>query len=127
MRLMSLWDDVRHAFAGVRRAPTLSAVVIVTLGVGVGGATALVSLLDAFVLRPIAVAHPERLTTLSLTNPRGLPVLIPLEAVDELRRRQHSFTWLCGYTGGGLIGVEVDGTTTQRSIELADAHYFELL
>jgi putative ABC transport system permease protein len=58
-----MWDvlrlDVRHSFRGLRRAPTFSLIVIVTLALAVGATAALASLLNALVLRRLAVPSPE--------------------------------------------------------------------
>ena len=57
--------DVRHSFRSLRRAPTFSLIVIVTLALAVGATTAVGSLLNAFVLRTLAVPSPEQLVALS--------------------------------------------------------------
>ena len=70
-----MWDalrlDVRHSFRSLRRAPTFSVIVIVTLTVAVGATTAVGSLLNALVLRTVAVPSPEQLVALSALDPRA--------------------------------------------------------
>ena len=64
-----MWDalrlDVQHSLRSLRRAPTFSLVVIVTLTVAVGATTAVGSLLNALVLRKPAVPNPEQLVAVS--------------------------------------------------------------
>jgi predicted permease len=60
----TLWQDVRHAVRALRRAPAFSATVIATMVLGIGGNTAVFSLLDAVMLRPLPVPHPEELFAL---------------------------------------------------------------
>ena len=57
----SLSDDLRHAGRMVRRHSAFSAIVIATMALGIGFNTAVVSLLDALLLRPPSVVAPERL------------------------------------------------------------------
>src|SRR3954454_22979694 len=70
-----MWDalrlDVRHSFRGLRRAPTFSLIVIVTLIVAMGATMAVGSLLNAIVLRTLAVPHPEQLVAVSALDPRA--------------------------------------------------------
>ena len=58
-RLLAVWDalhlDVRHSFRSLRRAPTFSLIVIATLTLAVGATAAVGSLLNALVLRRLAV------------------------------------------------------------------------
>ena len=70
-----MWDalrlDVRHSFRSLRRAPTFSLIVVVTLALAVGATTAVGSLLNALVLRPLAVPNPKQLVSLSALDPRA--------------------------------------------------------
>jgi len=51
--LHAIWSDLRHALRLLVREPTLAASVVLTLGVGVGIATAVFSALDTVVLQPL--------------------------------------------------------------------------
>ncbi len=62
------WQDIRFAWRGARRQPGFSVVVILTLALGIGASTAMFSIVDSVVLRPIAFAEPDRLVTLWETN-----------------------------------------------------------
>ena len=70
-----MWDalglDVRHSIRSLRRAPTFSLIVIVTLTVAMGATTAVGSLLNALVFRKLALPSPEQLVALSATDARG--------------------------------------------------------
>lgn len=56
---MSFLTDVRFALRGFRRRPTFAAIVIATLALGIGVNTAVFSVIDAVILHPLAVAHPN--------------------------------------------------------------------
>src|SRR5438105_649589 len=58
--LGDLLDDVRYAFRQFVAAPAFAAVAISTLGLGIGGTTAIFSAVRAVVLRPWPWAHPAR-------------------------------------------------------------------
>jgi predicted permease len=59
------WDelrqDVRFALRLMRRAPAFTAAVVLSLGLGIGANAAMFSLIDAVLLRPLAVLNPEEL------------------------------------------------------------------
>ena len=75
-----MWDalrsDVRHSCRSLRRAPTFSLLVILTLTVAVGATTAVGSLLNALVLRPLAVPNPEQLVAVSALDPRVIQLAV---------------------------------------------------
>ena len=58
-------QDIRYAVRLLRRRPVLSATVILTLMLGMGGTTAVLSLIDALLLRPLPVERPAELVRLA--------------------------------------------------------------
>ena len=68
---MSLLIDLRHAGRVLRRRPLLSAVAAGSLALGIGAGTALFSLADAIVLRPLAVAEADRLVEVFTRSASG--------------------------------------------------------
>ena len=64
MTLELLWRDFRAARHSLRRAPGIAIAVILTLALGIGANTAIFSLLDTLMLRPLPVAAPENLVEL---------------------------------------------------------------
>jgi putative ABC transport system permease protein len=65
---MELFRDVRYGLRQLWRAPGFTAAAVLALGLGVGATTAIFSVLDAVVLRPLPYAQPERLVTLREAN-----------------------------------------------------------
>jgi predicted permease len=58
---MPLWNDVRFALRQLRKSPAFTLIVLATLGLCIGVNTAIYSVLDAVLLRPIPYPEPDRL------------------------------------------------------------------
>jgi predicted permease len=59
--MMSLWQDVHYALRILRKRPLFTTVVILTLGIGIGSATAVFSVVDGVLLKPLPYEDPSRL------------------------------------------------------------------
>jgi hypothetical protein len=90
-----MWDalrlDVRHSFRSLRRAPTFSLIVIVTLTLAVGATAAVGSLLNALVLRRLAVPGQEQLVTLLALDPGRMWTATFVDTFNAYRVTQRSF------------------------------------
>jgi putative ABC transport system permease protein len=60
-RMGTLAADIRYAFRQFRRSPAFALAAILTVALGVGANTAIFSVIDTVMLRPLPYAHPERL------------------------------------------------------------------
>ena len=69
-RLERLWRDVRFAGRTLLRAPGFTVVAILTLALGIGATTAMFSIVDGVLLRPLPYPHPDRLVDLVHTSPQ---------------------------------------------------------
>ena len=67
----ALLKDIRYALRWMRRSPGFSAVAILSLGLGVGVNTAMFSLVDSLLFRPLPVAAPETLVDVFTTGGDG--------------------------------------------------------
>jgi predicted permease len=66
-----LWTDVRMALRNIRRRPGFGATIIGTLGIGIGGATAIFSVIDPLLLRPLPYPEAGRLAEIYTIHPGG--------------------------------------------------------
>ena len=70
--LDSALRDARHGMHQLRRTPVLALAVVVSLAVGLGANTAIFSIVDAAILKPLPVANPDALVIIEWTN-EGFP------------------------------------------------------
>ena len=64
--------DARYALRGIKRSPALATVAILSLALGIGANTAIFSLADAVLFRPLPVREPERLMQLRAVHAGGV-------------------------------------------------------
>ena len=65
----SLTTQLRQVLRRFGRAPIFTAVTLMTLGVGIGANTAIFSVIDGVLLKPLPYSHPEELVSVWLTAP----------------------------------------------------------
>jgi putative ABC transport system permease protein len=66
--MSELRQDVGYALRGLRRAPAFTAVAVATLALGIGASTAIFTLVDAVLLRPLRFAEPQQLAIIRPTS-----------------------------------------------------------
>lgn len=81
---------MRHALRQLRRAPWFTLLGVVTLGVAIGGTTALFSLVDAVVLRRLPFSEPQRLVEIWGQDDRRTGMRVPGAVLDALRTRSRT-------------------------------------
>jgi len=119
---MDAWrQDIRYAFRQLLRQRGSSLVAVVTLALGIGVSTALFSVIDAAMLRPLPYPNPEQLVTISPeeTMPDGR-VSRATASMEDMRSWQKSDDVLSMVAGFGRAfrGRIVEGAEPQR-IEVA--------
>jgi putative ABC transport system permease protein len=124
--------DLRLAWRALRRRPLLFAVAAGALALGIGASTAVFTIVDAVLLRPLPFAEPARLVLLWQSIPeRNAPfVEVSYPYFQEIRSRSRTLAGLAampsvnsGFTLGGREPVRVDGRiVTGNFFDVLGAH-----
>jgi predicted permease len=123
-------QDVRYAGRLLRRRPVLSATAILTLMLGVGGTTAVFSLMDALLLRSLPVERPGKLVRLAERRSDGTSTeAFTLATHATLQRDSRT---LAGVSASSLVSgrpseIDADGARRSVFVQLVSDNYFDVL
>ena len=71
--LADLWQDVRHSGRLLRKNPVFTVITVLTLALGIGANTAIFTLINAVMLRPLPVKNAQELVLFRVSGPRVPP------------------------------------------------------
>jgi putative ABC transport system permease protein len=91
--------DVRFALRQLRKSPTFALATILTLALGIGANTAVFSVINAVVLRPLPYPEPERLVSVESRDIRGAPhpTNLSYPTFFDFRRENKVFEHIVSY------------------------------
>ncbi|HKW88161.1 MAG TPA: ABC transporter permease [Candidatus Acidoferrales bacterium] len=94
--LETLWQDLHFAFRMLRKSPGFTAVAVLTLALGIGANTAMFSVTNAVLLRPLPYPEPGRLVRVWGVNRRtgNLRAWTSYPNLEDLRRQNAVFSAL---------------------------------
>ena len=96
--------DFLYAVRNLRRKPLFTAVTVLTLALGIGANTAIVSVVHGVLLKPLPYPHPERLMMLWTYNPRqGFDKDVgTYPNFEDWRRESRTFERMAAYSGANV-------------------------
>jgi putative ABC transport system permease protein len=120
------WDrlvqDVRFAVRLLARTPVLTAAVVATLALGIGVASAVFSLVNAVVLRPLPYEQPDRLVQLFESGPRsgGEADWVSFPNFRDWQRESALFEEMAAYRYAMLTLTGAEGAESMLGLETTD-------
>jgi predicted permease len=123
-----VWQDTRYALRMLRKNPSFTAIAVITLALGIGVNTAIFSLVDGILLRPLPYQQPDRLVRL-VQSQRQLGLdrwNLSQASFAALRDNNHSLEAVAAYStsGANLTG---DDEPERVSIGTVSADFFKVL
>jgi len=129
--LDGLWEDLRYAMRQIRHSPGFAAVVILTLGLGIGGTTAMFSVVDAILLSPLPYEQPSQLVRFYQQEPDKPDTRTVLTGAHFSYLREHSSSFedvaaIANYSETGLDLVR-EGRGQRLRVLRVSSGYFDTL
>ena len=116
--------DLRYAWRGIRKARGFTAVILLTLALGIGANTTIFSIVHAMLIEPLPYRDADRLAFIWLGYSRG-----PISGPDfrDIREGTSSFSELGGIWASGTVALSGDGDPEELRTSFVTTNFFQLL
>lgn len=125
----SLRLDLRSALRSLTNTPTLSAIIILTLALGIGANTTMFSFVDAILFRPLPVSAPDQLVRIfSFDEKENKTWNSSYPVYTDYRDQGTSFSGIAAFSDGNDVHVAIDGKQLLRpSASIVSGNFFTVL
>ncbi len=126
---MSGWlQDFRYALRLLRRSPGFTIVALGSLALGIGANTAIFSLVNAILLRPMPVSEPEALVAVFQADEQT-PGTIPMSHLnfEDVRAMNTTLSGLAAVSFGQANVRVASGESSQILIQIVSGNYFDVM
>ena len=124
----TLWQDLRFALRMLRKSPGFTTIAVLTLALGIGANTAIFSVVNAVLLRPLPYARAGQLVFVREGKPEaglsGLGMSYP--TFTQLRDNNHVFSAMAGIGGHSLV-LTGNGEPAEVSTVVVTTEFFPVL
>src|SRR3982075_1910974 len=111
--MYALAQDIRLAFRQLAKAPGFALTVVFTLALGIGATTAIFSLVEGILLRPLPFAEPDRLVLVGDHLRGGPSTPVTAREIGTYSSATGAFSSLCGYI---TTNYELSGGATPEEV-----------
>ena len=116
--LENLWQDLRYGCRMLARNPGFTAVAVVSLALGIGGNSAMFSIVNGVLLQPLPYPQPDRLVRVTGYYPKG--------ALQVLQQESRTMD-IAGYLAGSELNLTGQGEAVHLVGSTVSANLFTLL
>ena len=122
------WQDIRYGLRMLGRSPAFTAVAVLTLGLGIGANTAIFSVVNWLLLRPLPVSQPSELTVVAYQQKQGpIGIHFSYPGFQDVRQQTAAvFSDVLGYAFG-LDGIRANAKSDRILTAYVTGNYFTAL
>jgi macrolide transport system ATP-binding/permease protein len=123
----SFFQDVRYSIRMLTKKPSFTLLAVLTLAIGIGASAAIFSVLDSYLLKPMAGRDNSKLEVVGFTRP-NMDGAAPLSYPDFLDYRDNSsvFSGMAGYVNS-QVGLRANGRSDMSIAHYVTPNFFTLL
>jgi putative ABC transport system permease protein len=127
--MQTLWQDLRYGARMLLKKPGFTLIAVLTLALGIGANTAIFSVVNAVLLRPLPYSESERLMQIFLNNPETASARGGYGNADfqALRERNQSFEKIAAISPGNSFSLTGGGSPEQVVGAVVTAEFFDML
>ncbi|MGH9838727.1 MAG: ABC transporter permease [Blastocatellia bacterium] len=122
-----MWQDLRYGVRMLVKNLGVTLTAIVTLALGISVTTAIFSVVDAVLLRPLPFPEAERLVLLREVNDKGVTMAMAEANFEDVQARSRSFAALALSTGSYSLAVTGAGEAALARVAVASGRFFEVM
>jgi putative ABC transport system permease protein len=124
--LENTWQDFRYGLRTLRKNPGFTCVAVLTLALGIGANTAIFSVVNAVLLRPLPFPQANRLVMVFATNGGNRQDVTSYPDFADWKEQSHSFEALAAFTDRTMTVSGANGAVLVRGIRPTPG-FFEVL
>ncbi len=125
--LQDFWRDMRIGARMLRRSPGFSAAAILTIGLGTGAATAVFSVVNGVLLRPLPYPASDKLVRLYQLSDKGARFNVSGLNFEDWQTRTHSFAVMARHSWWGLTPVIGGTEPTTVGTAVVSKEFFDVM
>src|SRR3982074_2456519 len=121
-------NDIRYAFRQLRKSPGFTLVAVLTLALGIGANTAIFSVVNTVLLKPLPYPQPERIVALMLSSPQGSANITSIPKFNVWKEQNRVLEDITAFASGAGPGVNLSGGDRPEQLKAirVSADYFHL-
>ena len=122
-----LWQDLRYALRMLVKSPGFTAVAVLALGLGIGANTAIFSVFNGMLWRPLPVKDPQQLVVVASKTPAiDFPLNLSYPDFQDYRQLKTVFSEMIVYAPSP-VNFGAEGRPERAWIEMVSGNYFSML
>ena len=123
----TLWLDLKFGVRALQRNPGFTLVAVITLALGIGINSAVFSIVNAYLFRPLPVKDPDRLVVVATKdNSLEVPYEMSYPNYEDIRDRAGVFSDVIAFSNG-VVSLSADDRAERVWVEWVTGNYFSVL
>jgi len=123
----SFLRDLRFVARSMAKSPGFFVIVVATLGLGIGATTAIFSVVNGVLLRPLPYSQPERIVQVWQVNKNGGDVQFSDPNFNDVRADSRSLASMAEFTDNGTVSVVTTRDAERAHVATVSRDFFSIL